>query len=273
MDWRTLAEPDNPEINQLASAKAVPLESASATDSQTSNEISSAISSTEAKNVSVTEEPSAENSEVADAGGDNQMESVSGVVDRVAGELAANAATTPATESVASTTTVDESAGSESTVTNAAESNATQLDEQQPDPSAGEASPVISAEVEAQMTPAGSSRFQRDIRTSLEWIDGRPGDVGTLQIMLLTQERFDEHTYYDYIDRLARQGVDTSQIRILKTLTVNKKLFSVVYGEYQNRGAARVARADLPNVLRETSPIPRSVGALKEEMRRLESQN
>ena len=91
--------------------------------------------------------------------------------------------------------------------------------------------------------------------------------------MLLSHQPFDESTYYDYIDGLARQGVDTSQIRILQTLTVNKKVFSVVYGEYQNRGAARVARADLPSVLQKASPIPRSVGALREEMRRLEGQN
>jgi septal ring-binding cell division protein DamX len=282
MDWRTFAEPDSPEINQLAPAQTVLSESAGANHSETSSE----VSSTEAVNSSVTEEPSAENSKVASVGGDSQLESVSGETDRGAGELTADAATTAATQSeaeivnVASTAAVDESAGSEPTATNAAKP-----DEQQPDQSAGETVPVISAEVDTEKTSAGSvaplsslassgsDRFQRDIRASLEWIDGRAGSIGTLQIMLLSQIRFDENSYYDHIDRLARQGVDTSQIRILQTMTGTKKLLSVVYGEYKNRGAAGVAQADLPGVLQQASPIPRSVGALKAEMRRLEGQN
>jgi septal ring-binding cell division protein DamX len=191
---------------------------------------------------------------------------------------------------VASTTAVDEFAGSEPTATKAAEP-----EEQQAGPSAEETAseitapeitaPVIPGEVEAEVPSAGSvapssslagfgsDRLQRDMRTSLEWIDGRAGNVGTLQIMLLNQQRFDESYYYEYIDRLARQGVDTSQIRILQTMTGTKRLLSVVYGEYKNRGAAGVAQADLPSVLQQASPIPRSVGALKAEMRRLEGQN
>jgi septal ring-binding cell division protein DamX len=111
------------------------------------------------------------------------------------------------------------------------------------------------------------------MRTSLEWIDGRAGNVGTLQIMLLSQQRFDEIYYYEYIDRLDREGVDVSQIRILPTMAGSKKQVSVVYGEYESWGAAGVAGADLPSVLQQASPIPRSVGALKTEMRRLERQN
>jgi septal ring-binding cell division protein DamX len=53
----------------------------------------------------------------------------------------------------------------------------------------------------------------------------------------------------------------------------SKKRLSVVYGEYENRSAAGVAAVDLPSILQQASPIPRSVGALKAEMRRLEGQN
>jgi hypothetical protein len=134
-------------------------------------------------------------------------------------------------------------------------------------PSAGSVAPSSS------LAGFGSDRFHRDVRTSLEWIDGRAGNVGTLQIMLLSQQQFEEDYYYEYIDRLTREGVDTSRIRILPTMTGTRKQLSVVYGEYKNRSAAGVAAVDLPSVLQQASPIPRSVGALKAEMRRLEGQN
>ncbi|MFC1560453.1 hypothetical protein ACFL3W_00745 [Pseudomonadota bacterium] len=283
---KIFAEPDSPQISQVTSVPTVPPELATNKTTR--------ISAVEAENASGTAEPLVGNSAVADTGGDNRMESVTAEVDRDAGELAVEAVPTPAPEPatqpasnseaeiviVASTTAVDEYSGSKSTATNSA-----QADEQNSDQSGGGVAPALPAEVEAEKIPAasvapssrltvaGSDRLQRDIQASLEWIDGRADSVGTLQIMLLSQARFDENLYYAHIDRLARQGVDTSQVRILQTLTGNKKVFSVVYGEYQSRGAAGVAEADLPSLLQDASPVPRSVGSLKEEMRRLEGQN
>jgi septal ring-binding cell division protein DamX len=50
-------------------------------------------------------------------------------------------------------------------------------------------------------------------------------------------------------------------------------MFSIVYGEYQNRGAANAEKADLPAILQDAAPIGRSVGGLMEEIQRLEGKN
>ena len=54
--------------------------------------------------------------------------------------------------------------------------------------------------------------------------------------MLLSQKRFDERAYYDYVERLISQGIDVSRLRIFETYTVNQKVYSVVYGEFPSRG-------------------------------------
>ena len=118
-----------------------------------------------------------------------------------------------------------------------------------------------------------SARVQRDLQTSLDWINSRDSAIGTLQIMMLSQDRFDDRVYYEYLDRLSGQGVDISELKILATYTNNQNVFSVVFGEYQNRNAAKAAMKDLPQILRDIAPIPRSVGGLMAEMRRLEGQN
>ena len=117
------------------------------------------------------------------------------------------------------------------------------------------------------------SRLLQDLQASLEWINSRDSRVGTLQILLLSQNRFDDRAYYEYLDRLSEQGGDISEVRIFATYTGDQKVFSVVYGEYQNRGAANAAKTDLPPILQDAAPIGRSVGGLMEEIQRLEGKN
>ncbi len=123
------------------------------------------------------------------------------------------------------------------------------------------------------LTPALQSRLQRDLQTSRDWVQGSDRKTGTLQIMLLTRELFNERVYYEYIDHLASRGIDIDMIRILETFTGGREFYSVVYGEFDSWKAARNARDEVPNLLREKSPIPRSVGGLLDEMRRLEAEN
>jgi septal ring-binding cell division protein DamX len=133
-------------------------------------------------------------------------------------------------------------------------------------------SPTVESAAPAQ--PASDAqRLQRDLQASLDWLSTRDDGIGTLQILLLSQSRFDSRAYYEHIDRLTSQGIDGSQLRILPTNTGNREVFSVVYGEYTSRSAAADARPGLPEVLRKDSPIVRSVGGLKEEIRRLDAQN
>ncbi len=137
-------------------------------------------------------------------------------------------------------------------------------------------STVAVAEVEPQPAteePAQMTRLQRDLEASLDWINNRDRRIGTLQIMLLSLDRFDEQAYYEYVDEVARLGVANEDIRIFRTFTGGQQVYSVVYGEFESWKAAGNAADDIPEVLRKNSPIPRSVGGLLDEIRRLEQQN
>jgi len=116
-------------------------------------------------------------------------------------------------------------------------------------------------------------RLQRDLAVSLQWLDRNERKVGTLQIMTLNEKHFDEAAFYEYVDELAASGIDTSALRILPTLTGGQAVFSVVFGQYDSWKAAGDAKDNLPDILRRNSPIPRSVGGLLDEIRRLEGQN
>ena len=117
------------------------------------------------------------------------------------------------------------------------------------------------------------ARFQRRIEASLDWLNDRATEVGTVQIMLLGFEGFDPDAYFENVERLARGGVDPEQIYIIKTLTAGRVVYSVFYSEYPSRRAALRSISDLPEVLRELGPIGRSVGGIQAEIRRLEGQN
>ena len=90
---------------------------------------------------------------------------------------------------------------------------------------------------------------------------------------MLSFNTFDAAVYYEYVASLASQQVDTSRLRVFKTLTGKREVYSVFYGEYESRQAAQLAQSDLPDVLGKVSPIPRSVGGIKAEIERLGAEN
>lgn len=124
----------------------------------------------------------------------------------------------------------------------------------------------------APQAPA-QTRLQRDLQKSLDWIRHADRKVGTLQIMLLNKDRFDETAFYEYIDSFASYGIDISTIRIFRTLTDGHEMYSVVYGVFDSWKAAGNARRRIPERLQKYSPIPRSVGGLLDEIQRLETEN
>ena len=132
---------------------------------------------------------------------------------------------------------------------------------------------AISEQGQAEPEPADKSRFQRELEISQDWITSKAESIGTMQILMLSFKTFDEAVYYEYVDSLARKQVDTSQLRIFKTYTGGTEVYSVFYGEYASRKAAMKAKDDLPEVLRKTSPLPRSVGGILQEIRRLEAKS
>ena len=128
-------------------------------------------------------------------------------------------------------------------------------------------------QAETEPEPSSTGRFQRELKMSYDWITSKAEAVGTMQILMLSFKTFDEAVYYEYVDSLARKQVDTTQLRIFKTYTGGAEVYSVFFGEYASRKAAIKAKDDLPEVLRKTSPIPRSVGGILQEIRRLEAES
>jgi septal ring-binding cell division protein DamX len=125
----------------------------------------------------------------------------------------------------------------------------------------------------AQLEPSGKTRFQRELDMSYNWVTSKEKSVGTMQIMMLSFKTFDEAVYYKYVESLASKRVDTSQLRVFKTSTGGAEFYSVFYGEYASWQAAKKAKNSLPEVLRKTSPIARSVGGILKEIRRLEAES
>ena len=133
---------------------------------------------------------------------------------------------------------------------------------------AGSASADISVDEREQNE---AQRLQRELRASIDWIYNSEGSVGTIQILLLSFEKFDAKGFFEHVDYLANHQVDTAKLRIFKTYTGNKVAYSVFYGEYGSRIAASNAKDSLPEVLRKTLPISRSLGGIIREIRRLEA--
>ena len=129
------------------------------------------------------------------------------------------------------------------------------------------------AQLQAEIPASSSARFESDLKNSMDWISSRGDRIGTIQILLLSQDKFDADNFYGYVAGLSDQQVDPRELRVFPTYTGNAEVYSVVYGEFESRAAALRAIDDLPPALRDAGPLARSVGGLWQEIRRLESKN
>jgi len=135
------------------------------------------------------------------------------------------------------------------------------------------ASAEISSTQLEQAVLTDMARFQQDLRLSMDWIETKEDSAGTIQILLLSFSSFDPTAYYEYLQYLSSQQVDIDNIRVFKTLTGGTEVYSVVYGEYASRRAAGRSLGGLPEALRNISPIRRSVGGIRQEIRQLDAVN
>lgn len=124
--------------------------------------------------------------------------------------------------------------------------------------------------VQPQVSPAQSestvSEFTRLLESSRQWIASSEGALGTIQIMSLSYQQFSEPNFFNYLERLAGNGVETSQIRIFHSLVGGSEVYTVTYGQYASRRAALDSIAELPDELRVNGPIPRSLAGIADEL-------
>ncbi len=118
----------------------------------------------------------------------------------------------------------------------------------------------------ADNTTRYSSRFQRELADSLDWIEQNDKGRMTIQVMLLGFAEFTEDTYYDYVDRLKQREIDVSRVKIYPTVINDSVVYGVIFGEYDNRSEAVRQIQKLPEALEADQPIPRTFGGIWNEI-------
>lgn len=104
--------------------------------------------------------------------------------------------------------------------------------------------------------------MQTSLQSSLDWILNSDSKRGTIQIMSVGSDRFDEKVFESFINDVKIQGVDVTQIRIFKTKVAEQEVYSLIYGDFASRREAGQQISLLPKILAGNSPIPRSLGSI-----------
>ena len=110
------------------------------------------------------------------------------------------------------------------------------------------------------------TRFQQDLNRSLDWINNGDKDRGTIQIMSIGFGSSAEKAYYNYLDKMTKQDIDVSRIKIYQTVASGVLVYSVVFNEYENRREANKGIQLLPDALKANRPIPRTIGGIRDEI-------
>ena len=109
------------------------------------------------------------------------------------------------------------------------------------------------------------TRFQQELNNSLSWMENSDKNRATIQIMSIGFNGFAESAYYDYLDQLIRQNIDVSRVRIFPTRIAGRVVYSVIFGDYENRREASKNIRLLPEALKANKPIPRTIGGIWDE--------
>ncbi len=125
----------------------------------------------------------------------------------------------------------------------------------------------IEPELEKTNEPS-TDMLQSRLQATLDWIKNSRSDRGTIQIMSINFDRFDDNAFQAYLDDLREQGIDTPQIGIFRTKTASEVVYSLIYGDYVSRQEANDQISRLPKALAANNPITRSAGSIAIEIAR-----
>lgn len=87
--------------------------------------------------------------------------------------------------------------------------------------------------------------------------------------MSIDFDRFTDNDYFSYLQRLKKKNIDVSNIRVYSTRAGENRVYSVIYGVYDNRRIANKSLQDLPLVLKVNQPFTRTVGGIWNEINAL----
>ncbi|MFB3058757.1 MAG: SPOR domain-containing protein, partial [Gammaproteobacteria bacterium] len=127
--------------------------------------------------------------------------------------------------------------------------------------------PIIQATVNhASNEKQQLSRFQRDLENALHWIEGQDKNMGTIQVMTIGSKNFNGGAYYSYLDTLESKNIDVSKFRIYHISSNGSVKFGVIYGVYESRSEAYQNIQQLPEALKSSGPISRTIGGIWNEI-------
>ena len=113
-----------------------------------------------------------------------------------------------------------------------------------------------------------SLRFQQELGDTLSWIRQIDKNRSTIQIMSLSFGDSTDVTYHRYLEKLKKLDIDIAQIKIYPTRRNGSILFGVIYGEYDDRKEAVEQIRQLPEELKASRPIPRTMGGIWNDINR-----
>ncbi len=110
--------------------------------------------------------------------------------------------------------------------------------------------------------------LQSKLQASLDWVNSSDSNRGTIQIMSIGFDRLDEQSFESYLKDLDDQGIDISELRIFRTKAATLGVYSLIYGDFDNRREASNQINLLPKALGADNPISRTAGSIAREIAR-----
>ncbi|PIE36923.1 MAG: general secretion pathway protein [Gammaproteobacteria bacterium] len=118
----------------------------------------------------------------------------------------------------------------------------------------------------APLAAAPASPLQARLQQTRQWLAGQPGQQRSIQLISISANR--PAMLEQYIEQLAAHpALAADAIFVYASHLQGKAVYSVLYGQYPSRSAARQAMAQLPPFLQQQGPyLVRSVQGIRDEI-------
>ena len=111
----------------------------------------------------------------------------------------------------------------------------------------------------------GIGVINRQIKATENWLKKSAGEKFTIQLVLM--DSWAESKVEKFIDRAAR-SLERNNIYVYQANIGGKKVYSILYGEYETRQQAVAQLKQLPDRLRRNSPYLRTVKGIRADIRK-----
>lgn len=124
-------------------------------------------------------------------------------------------------------------------------------------------------EINNKILHASQAIFTQRLAASLAWLKTASLDTTSIQIMTINVNDQKRQSLNLYLEELKKQSIDLEAIKIYPLKKMNKEMYGVLYGEYDDVISANQAIRHLPDILKANQPFVRTVRGVREEMQDL----